>query len=402
MLFSTLLLSGCGGAAESVIVISKAQLGVAVLSVNLRDIYSLPDTPSGTDWRTRYARIGTWISATRNYPDVVALQEAPGWWICGFTTRLPDYGGLDFLIEEIRKATGEQYRIAYLVPAEPVGGTQPDGWVSGSSAAGCQQQSGRALLYRSSRVRNVLTSPQQGTIVATPFTPYPLYVPFMARSLQCCLTVASASNVCQLIDGAPSPIQKSPFESTCSTPAGVAWTRARISMQGANPSKPHMDAVFSRFELIGQPGSYFHIYNIHRGLERDPAEDVFATQAPGVASTDQLVTFMEGRFRTSASVVLYPPILVGDLNFGDKNLPPTLSEVTGSPGGFFRYEIAMWGPENVGALFGLASVFKSELKAFANSQAVIPDTLPGQACYRDPNTLWSDHCGIFFRVEPAQ
>ncbi len=393
----TLLLSSCGVVPPAVTDLSKKQLGVAILSVNLLDVYSLPYSSTGPDWQMRYARIGAWIKATGNYPDIVALQEAPGWWVCGAITRLQDYGGLDFLIEEIRKATGEQYRIAYLIVGKP-GGTQPGGWISGNSASGCQQQSGRALLYRSSRIRNVLTSPHQGTTVATPFTPYPLYTPFMARSLQCCRTVAGASNVCQLIDGASSPIAKSSSENTCSTPLGVAWTRARKSMEGADPDKPQLESVFSRFELRDQPGNYFHIYNIHRGFTGDPADDVFA-QAPGVISIDRLVTAMEDKYRSSTNLNLYPPILVGDLNFGANNNPPPPAEVTGN---LLRFEIAMWGPENVGALFGLASVFPSKQTAYANAKTVIPETQPGEACYRDPSTLWSDHCGIFFRVEPAR
>jgi hypothetical protein len=390
------LVSGCKNTPEDLTKLSKEQFGVAILSVNLLDLYNLPYSATGTNWQTRYARIGAWISATGNAPDIVALQEAPGWWVCGSAVRLQDYGALDLLVEEIRKATGEQYRIAYLIAGKP-GGTQPDGWVSGNSAGGCEQQGGRALLYRSSRVRNVLTSAQQGTIVATPFTPYPLYTPFMARSLQCCPAVAGASNVCQLVDGAPSPIARSPAQNTCSTPLGVAWTRARRSMEGADPDKPQLDAVFSRFELRGQPGNYFHIYNIHRGFTKDPKDDVFA-QAAGVVGIERLVTAMEDRFRTAANATLYPPIVVGDINFGKDNKPPPPEEVTGN---FFRFEIAMWGPENVGALFGLRSVFPSKQKAFANAKTVMPATQPGEACYRDPATLWSDHCGIFFRVEPA-
>lgn len=387
---------GCKSTPDPLIGASKRELGVAVLSVNLLDLYSLPYSATGTDWRMRYARIGAWMRTTGNHPDIVALQEAPGRWVCGAPV-VHDYGALDFLIEEIRKATGEQYRIAYLIVGKP-GGTQPNGWMAGRSASGCEQQGGRALLYRSSRLRNVITSPQPGVAVSTPFTPYPLYTPFMARSLQCCPAVAGASNVCQLIDGNPSPFAAASGQNTCSTPLGVAWTRARRSMEGADPGKPQLESVFSRFELRNQPGNYFHIYNIHRGFTKDPVDDVFAFQDSGVVSIDRLVTAMEDRFRSSANLNLYPPILVGDLNFGANNFPPPPQEVTNN---LFRFEIAMWGPENVGALSGLPSVFPAKQRAHANNPLVIPATLPGQACSRDPNTLWSDHCGIFFRVEPA-
>jgi hypothetical protein len=391
------MLGGCRTTGDAAAALSKREFGIGILSVNLLDVYSLPYSPTGTDWRARYARIGAWIQATGNHPDIIALQEAPGRWECGFAPTLQDYAGLDFLIDEVRKATGEQYRIAYLIVGRP-GGTQPTGWIAGRSAGGCLQQGGRALLYRSSRVRNVVTGPQQGITVATPFTPYPLYTPFMARSLQCCPTVAGSGNVCQLIDGAPSPFAGSSGQNTCSTPMGVAWTRARRSMEGADPGKPQLESVFSRFELRNQPGNYFHVYNVHRGFTKDPLDDVFGSQAPGVVSIERLVTAMEDKFRAPANVNLYPPIVVGDLNFGANNLPPPPREVLDN---FVRFEMAMWGPENVGALFGLPSAFPAKRQAHANLQTVMPATQPGEACYRDAATLWSDHCGIFFRVEPA-
>jgi hypothetical protein len=184
------------------------------------------------------------------------------------------------------------------------------------------------------------------------------------------------------------------FRDTCPTRQGVALTRSRKAFEGSDPNKPQSDAVFSRFELVGQPGSYIHIYNVHRGFGQDPADQINS----GVLNIDTLVTDVESRFNSSINPTLYPPIVVGDINFGANYYPPTVEGVEGS---MPRYRMAAWSPENVGVVIGRPEHFRAKQQAYANQVKVMPPTIPGEACYRDPATLWSDHCGFYFRVEPS-
>jgi hypothetical protein len=401
-LCTTALLSACKHT-EELTQVPNEELGVSILTVNLLDLRSMPQTATGTDWRERYRRIGEWIQLDgNNIPDIVALQEAPGRTDCGARLVVPDYGALDFLAGEIRNATGEQYRIAYLITRKE-GGVEPGAWFAGVSAAGCVHQGGLALLYRPSRVRNVIVAQPRGVAVAGPHPGYPRYTPLMSRSLQCCSTVPGARSICQFIDGASTPLPINDSDSSCPTPQGLAWTRVRDSMEGADKQKPQTDAAFSRFELVKQPGNYFHVYNVHRGFTpdtKDPVESPSASHPHGgITNINELITVMERRYASSANPTLYPPIVVGDLNFGANSMPPAPGEVTGF---FPRFEVGMWGPENIGALFGLPSSFPAKQAAFAKRQTVIPSTQPGEACWRDPTTLVSDHCAISFRIEPTR
>lgn len=90
--------------------------------------------------------------------------------------------------------------------------------------------------------------------------------------------------------------------------------------------------------------------------------------------------------------------MVGDINFGGDYKPPTVEEVEGN---FPRYSMAAWSPENVGVVIGRPEHFRAKQHAYANQVEVIPPTNPGEPCDRDPATLWSDHCGFYFRVEPS-
>lgn len=381
--------------------LAREQLGVSILAVNLLDILNFPFSISGVTWQTRYTRIFTWMKDTQTFPDVIALQEAPGFWSCPTDARrLPDYAAIDFLLDGIRDASGEQYRIAYLIAGKPHG-ADGNGWVGSAPAQFCTTQGGMALLYRPSRVRNVITQPGAGDTAISPYVePFPLEVTYLARSVQCCSPASDRTDVCQVIDG---PLDEY-FMGTCPTPLGVAWTRSRRSTQGEDRNRPREDAIFSRFELVNQPGNYFHIYNVHRGWNQD-WEDQHPDGPPapqildyGSQNINQLVTDMESRFQ-SLGPTLYPPILVGDFNIGapepDKPFPLT--------GLYFpRFEVGWWGPEVMGLLFGKSSDFPAKQKAYANLQQHMPELLPGEKCSEVPAKLWSDHCGIFFRIEPSK
>lgn len=405
-LFS-IVLSGCNSTSLGEVTeeVARENLGVSILVVNLYDILNAADEQNphvrfGTDWQTRYTRIFIWMRDTQTFPDIIALQEAPAFWSCPTNGRmLPDYAAIDFLLDGIRDVSGEQYRIAYLIAGKP-GNSSGDAWVGSWPAGACSTQGGRALLYRPSKIKNVITAPGVNDTVISPYeTPYPMNQTYLARSVQCCSPAADRSDVCNLIDGPlvePSPGHFELTMGTCPTPLGVAWTRSRVSMQGSDPSKPAMDAVFSRLELVKQPGNFIHIYNVHKGTEGD--ESALPPNRNGSENMDQLVTDMEAKFSSPHNITLYPPILVGDFNIGLHKAPPSVEEVKGH---LPRFDIAMWSPEVMGALFGSANIFPSKQKAYANLQQVIPATANNEACYRDRGTLWSDHCGIYFRVEPS-
>lgn len=366
-----LVLSGC----KSVGDLGREQLGVSVLVVNMRDIYNVPQGPDGTPWPVRFQRIADWIQTASSLPDVIALQEAPGYWDCGpdDPTRLQDYAALDFLLDAIRINTGKQYRIAYLISHKMQGG-EGDGWIMSDRTGGCTARGGRALLYLPSRIRNVQAS------VPTIGFGYDDELNFgvhLINSLPCCNPAARRADVCGFIDG-PSQMAK------CNrpTPSGAAWTRRQSTSERNN------DAVFSRLELIG--GGYLHLYNLHIKHTGGPA---LIHARPATDSINALVTSMEMRYARAQSDLLYPPILLGDFN---------LSAVDAA-GEFPRFREVLWTlpPDVMGAMLGVPTVFPAKQTAYVNATEIMPAAECGTAG-NDEASRWSDHCAIFFRIEPVR
>lgn len=380
--------------------LANEQLGVSILSVNLLGVSNVPrDSQSGVPWRTRYTRIFTWMKDAGKFPDVIVLQEATGFMQCTFDPTVRDYEAINFLRSGISDAAGEQYRIAYLIVGQP-GGGKPTDWTGNIPSGGCSSTMGKALLYRPSRLENVITSPNSGESIVTPYDrPFPLKSTYLAMSAQCCSLNLDGSDVCPVtsfMDGPMITPHTAPvFRAACPTRAGVALTRSRKAFDGWDPNKPIPEAIFSRFKLVNQPGNFIHIYNVHRGLAQDPTDQINS----GVLNIDTLVTDVESRFNDANNPLLYPPILVGDFNLGCCNNPPDIEEVERN---FTRYRMAAWSPENVGVVIGRPEYFRAKQHAYANEVTVIPPTMPGEACDRDPSTLWSDHCGFYFTVEPSQ
>jgi len=384
--------------------LARDQLGVSILTINLHDIMNVPHSATGVTWQTRYTRIFTWMRDTGNFPDVIALQEAPGQWTCPTDDRrLPDYAALDFLMDGIRNAGGEQYRIAYLLTGK---GHMADGtaWIGSAPAQFCSTQGGLALLYRPSRVRNVITQPSPGDSVVSPYTaPFPLQSTYLARSMQCCAPAADRTDVCPLIDGplvTPLANHHEPSKAVCPTPLGLAWTRGRLATQGVDRTRPTSDAAFSRFELVRQPGNYVHIYNVHRGWNTDNPQNLQILDF-GSQNINQLVTDMESRFQSSGPL-LYPPILVGDFNIGSRPDTRLLDSF------FPRFRVAAWsnGGEVDGAMFGRGSgdipnFPPAKQTPYANLVQHMPALADGESC-ETQTKLWSDHCALFFRVEPSR
>jgi hypothetical protein len=380
--------------------LARERLGVSILTVNLLGVSNVPrNSQGGVPWRIRYAQIFKWMSDTKTFPDVIALQEATAFMQCAFNSTVRDYEAIEFLRNGISDAAGEQYRIAYFIVGKPGGGTPTD-FTGNIPSGGCSSTGGNALLYRPSKLKNVIFGPRPGESIVSPYDiPFPLTTTYFAMSAQCCPLNLDGSDVCpvtQFMDGPMIEPNVGPvFRDTCPTRQGVALTRSRTSFDGADPTKSRTDAVFSRFELVAEPGSFVHIYNVHRGFGQDPNDQ----ENSGVLNINALVTDAESRFNSINNPPLYPPIVVGDINFGADYFPPSVTEVEGH---FPRYRMAAWSPENVGVVIGRPEHFRAKQHAYANQVKVIPATNPGEACDRDPATLWSDHCGFYFRVEPSQ
>jgi hypothetical protein len=376
-------LGGCKNQpiADGVVELRREELAVSVLVINLRDAYNEPvaPTPAGIPWRERFSRVAQWIALNKQ-PDVLMIQEMPGYW-CG--DRIRDYEAAYYLIDQIRQRSQIEYRIAYLL-SHKVGGGYGDWWVGTEKLGGCETRGGRALLYRPDRMRNVQRD------VGLDFATRNSVGSWAMNSLPCCNPRPGNESVCSLIDG---PMVRS---STCSrdTPAGAAWTRRQ-------PIPDYtFDAVFSRLELKRQPGNFIHLYNIHMSYPGGPT-------TPSEAVINGLVTDMEGRFATQG-VPLYPPILAGDFNLGrgaiEERMPPA-----DPSGGFSRYSILHWSPELMGVLIGNEGAFSFKQKAIVRDVRDLPDF----GCKSNPDatqppipsdslTLWSDHCAsIYFKLLPV-
>lgn len=368
-LLCMLLLSGC----QPLATIGKAQLGVSVLAVNLRDAYNVPQAADGTTWPVRYTRIADQLKASGLAPDLIVLQEAPGYWECPTDNRrLPDYAGVDLLVDALRDATGAQYRVAYLISHKQAGG-EGDGFMATANGVAstrfCSARGGRALLYRPDKLFSV----QAETGAA--FNDESRADVHLINSLPCCNPAADRTDICALIDGPP---QAPTARCGQPTPSGAAWTRRQSS------TELNTDAVFSRFQVIGS-GGFIHVYNVH--LKHTGSTTASGAIAASM-SIDALVSEMEGRFAQTPSNLLYPPLLAGDFN---------LSSADASVA-FPRFIPAFWSSEVMGAMLGNPNSFPAKQSAYINDAR----ELPVQNCDRgDRATVWSDHCAVYFRIAPA-
>ena len=396
----------------------REEFGISVLTINILDVMNVPrNSPSGVPWQTRYNRITQWIGSSRNVPDVIVIQEAPGYWSCGNNPRrLPDYAAIDLLLDGIRDVTGEQYRIAYLISSIPPHSPAGDDHI-GSQLIGtnCTGQGDRALLYRPSKLRNVLAV-KPGSDAAFSSYATPLNQTYLAKSLQCCNPAADRADVCSVIDGPLATPNLGEFEipmGTCATPMGLAFSRSRLTTRTTDPTRKIIDAVFSRFDLVKHPGHFVHVYNIHREWNIPWQDANPGGIAPvgldfGSQNINQLVTDMEQRFGSSGTM-LYPPILVGDFNYTPPqqagNVPSSEAEWTEYwrqliLGSYFLRMDYGYVVGIDGALIGKRVDFPSKYPAYVNKGQSMPLLFPGDRCDTSPS-LWSDHCGVYFRIEPV-
>ncbi len=389
------LLASCGTPsrqlADAALEARRDELAFSMLVINLRDLYNEPMEPvsrGGISWRERYNRAAQWIASQPEPPDALVIQEMPGMWRNGL---LKDYEAVQYLLDQINTRRTPKppvdYRIAYLL-SHKMGGGHGD-WPIGENKYGTlPTRGGRALLYRPDRVRNTQTAAglpfDQGGVSATE----------LFNSIPCCDTSPTPFDrrICAKIDGpavtatSPSDLIPPPW-ATCSTPAGAAFTRRNAKA----PDWPNgnMEAVFTRLELVRQPGNFVHLYNVHNSREADSEATIL-----------RLVEDMELRFGPPASTGrLYPPILAGDFN-----LDRAAIERSNPPPPFPRFDVLHWSPALIGVLIGAEQAFPSRQKVLLRQALDLPANgcMPSSDPARwppvpsDPQTLWSDHCASLY------
>jgi hypothetical protein len=378
------LLAACGSSKpliEGGQQLQRDQFNVTMLVLNMRDAYNDPEavTPTGVPWRERFTRVANWVAQTAEPPDVILVQELNAY-VCNEARQ---YEIADFFIEQIRQRRGIQYRIAYLLSGEAASPSASSPIGAGYLSL-CPARSGNAALYRADRLRNTETR------AGEPFNTEGRTDSHLLNSVPCCAPRPGTERVCGLIDGAKTV--------TCAAPSppaatGAAWTR-RQATSGVPAKK--FDAVFSRFEVVRQPGHFVHLYNVHFNYNPDRVTTTLAE-----ASINGLVSDMEQRFAANR---LYPPIVAGDFNLGTIAINDRIV-----PGGAFaRFDVLHWTPELMGALIGKRALFPSTFAPRILNVMELPPfgCVPGAAGMppvpASTLTLWTDHCAsIYFRLEPS-
>jgi hypothetical protein len=380
---------GCQGSGPATSSLAEQELSVSVLSVNLRHIYNEPSARDGVSWRDRYSRVAEYVHGARDKPDVIVLQEAPGFFYGPGQTRIGDYAGIDFLIEKLRLATGEQYRIAYFI-SDTEGTGEGSGWMEQTSTYGVLTRGGKALLYRSSKIRNALAG---GT--SAPAFEYDVFGSTdtrLVRSMPCCDPGNTSADVCSLIDG---PMRT--YRCNKPSPSGLAWTKRQDTT-----AKGSTDAVFARLELVKHPGNYIHIYNVHlsHATIQTPNGPVKAPH-PGINNVKALVNEMEQRYSTTG-LNLYPPILVGDFNIEGQHIYLRNERETFFEQEFYPQNAFALSPDVIGVLIGSPTRFRSKQTPYLADATLVPWPWCAQGdTHGKPDLLWSDHCSIAFRVQPV-
>ena len=323
---------------------------ISVLTLNLVGDDDAWDDGTGREipvpWRERYDRVARWMAASGTLPDVMTLQEvyANRW-------HLPDYETLFVLLDRIKARTGADYRIAHL----------------GTRKATATISAGGAVLYNAGRLRN--TTPSGGDTAFPDQYPFePLNALHARRSYPCAYPSDAFRALCASIDG-----------------TGVYWTASYRHPSGTWGPGP----TFSSFELLADPGSHVHVYNVHASLD---------SQSHYYGELRRLVAAVETRW--SSRTRLYPPLLTGDFNatLGD---PGNLEFAAGAP--FADFEVAAFSvvPDEIGILKGRHSAFPARDAGVASAQ-ILPVPGPKAPNCGAPSVLWSDHCAVFVELLPSR
>ncbi|GGZ20764.1 endonuclease/exonuclease/phosphatase family protein [Streptomyces poonensis] len=328
---------------------------LSVLSVNVAGI---GDTPPGISWETRADRIARWAQQ-HTPPDIVALQEVYGWLFTppirscgrGFGVSAGDYDQIDILLAAFRNATGVTYRVAYLTGSELSFGVIP-----------CQIYHAQSVLYNPGRLVN-RSDDATGSFAHDA----DVRGPHRRRSLPLCNRGTRLMPLETLIDG---PLQTD--KCGRGTPSGPATV--------VIPENGHIAGSFVRLAFTSDPTKVINFFNIHFNAgkaERD------------LPVVRELIRHV-GPIGHDASSLYYPPLLAGDLN--------ELSLAQAFPD--FKMAHKPEDPEEV-VMIGIGateSVPAARYRARVTQTATIPDLPQGVSCPGKPETLISDHCGVFVGI----
>ena len=317
----------------------------------------------GVRYETRARRLAIWVKRHGAIPDLIAFQELYGWMYTppwrscgrGWAAGVGDYDEIDSILKSLLDMTGVSYRVAYMT-----------GRVGSFSACGVYQ--GHALLYNPAHLINFtqtgvdsLAHDAESGLAGTPH---------LRRSLPLCNRGSHLMPLETLIDGPPQT-----DKCGISTPSGPA---------DAVFAGGHMAATHIRFGLVGQPGKSFDVFNLHPTAGID--------QEDKVAIQNLIAAHVPPPY--AGSSLLYPPLLVGDLN--------NLNVEDISPAFITAMKIGGDEPSRIG--IASADSFPTQLSVRSTRRLMIPD-LPSTVDPEKPCDtalapyLVSDHCGLFVRFD---
>lgn len=322
-----------------------------------------PDA-AGVPFEVRARRLAIWARRNRVVPDVISIQEIYGWLYTppirscgrGFGVSVGDYDEVDAILKSMSDMTGVTYRVAYLT-----------GRVS-SFGTTCGLYHAHAMLYNPARLVNLTQA--AGNSVAHDAEAGLLGKPHLRRSLPLCSRGTLSMPLASLIDGAPQTDKCN--RATPSGPADAVFTE-----------HGHIAGTHIRFAFVGRPGKFIDVFNLHptSGAEQ---EDKSAIQQ-----------LMSARLPPpyAGSSLLYPPLILGDLNVLqiEQDFPQfqTVMNIAGDVG-----RVGVAGPD----------AFPTQLRVRATRKLIVPD-LPSSVPADDPcglgssRYLVSDHCGLFVRFD---
>jgi hypothetical protein len=344
--------------------VPRSATSLGLLALNIAGIGDGGGAATPVRWEARAQRLAASLRRNRLTPDVVTLTEAHAWLFTppvrscgrGFAKGAGDYDQIDILLNELRGALGVTYRVAYLT-----------GDVGTFGDVSCSVFWAQAMLYNPARLVHIPPPPhvpsmrhdgRQGLIGT----------PHLRRSLPLCSRGTRLTPLETLIDGPPQTDK-------CGrpTPSGPAFT-----VFGSDSG--HVSSSYARFAFASDPSRVIDVFNMHptagKEVEELPAIlRLIDTQTPPPYA---------------GSAALYPPLLAGDFNLFADGLEqhfPGFARVASAPGDVMAVAI------------GLADRFPSSLRPRIGQSVVLPDLPPGASC-GDPRFLFSDHCGIFVRLDP--
>lgn len=328
---------------------------ISILQINLRGIFDVPFGDSSENWKERYKRIGADLGRIGAVPDVIALQEIPGWvWCPDNFNFIKDYEPLSRLLAILQARVGVRYRIAYMQTYVTDHRIGPGASVMGGNAQHCRAASGLALLYDPNRIRNVMADTPQPDADAAFSHNHDRNGPYVRRSLPCCSPQQGQEDVCTLIDA---PIQN---DKCPSKPAGLAWTAvggiavARLALRRDNTE--------------------FRVYNVHLAFD-EPGR----TKAWN--DTRSLIQSLETDQQLPRWI---PPIIVGDFNTEKDPLVEWLTD--------FDWRGQPEHDKVIHTFTGNAAAFSSRATIVSHNTIQMPSGTTTAGC-QDAKLLWSDHCG---------